>query len=155
MRTVQLVAKWTFIVSVLVMVGWAVCSAFNVADVKKTTIYMGKAILRAEVADDVASREKGLGGRSSIRRDEAMLFVFEDDDSPSIWMKDMSMSIDIVWLNANRRVVHIERNVRPDAEPHKVYKSPKPAKYVIEMRAGIAKKFNIKTGMIVKFDLDE
>ncbi len=41
----------------------------------------------------------------------------------------METSIDIIWLNDKKKVVHVENNVEPDFEPHQVYKSPLPGQF--------------------------
>jgi uncharacterized membrane protein (UPF0127 family) len=42
-----------------------------------------------------------------------MLFVFEDSAKYSFWMKDMKFLIDIIWLDNDGKVVHIEQNLQP------------------------------------------
>ena len=84
-----------------------------------------------------------------------MIFVFDKDGDIPIWMKGMETSIDIIWLNDKKKVVHVENSVEPDFEPHQVYKSPMPARYVLETRAGTAKKFGIKPGLLVRFELED
>lgn len=154
MRAAQVVMKWLIILGVLGMIGWAISSTMAAMNTKTTTVYAGKAILRAQIARDDAAKQKGLSGRSSIARDAAMIFVFDKDGELPMWMKDMETSIDIIWLNDKKKVVHVENSVEPDFEPHEVYKSPLPARYVLETRAGTAKKFGIKPGLSVKFELE-
>ena len=62
----------------------------------------------------------------------------------------MKMPIDIVWLDRDKKVVHIEENVQPDAEPYEVYQPPVPARYVLEMAAGSVQKFAVKKDMTAK-----
>ena len=155
MQAAQTVMKWLIILGVLGMIGWAIFSAKTTMNMKTTTVYAGKAILRAQIADNDALRQKGLGGRSSISRDAAMIFVFDKDGDLPMWMKDMETSIDIIWLNDKKKVVHVENNVEPDFEPHEVYRSPMPARYVLETRAGTAKTFGIKPGLSVRFELED
>ena len=138
MQAAQTVMKWLIILGVLGMIGWAVFSAKTAMNMKTTTVYAGKAILRAQIA-----------------KDEAMIFVFDKDGDIPIWMKGMETSIDIIWLNDKKKVVHVENSVEPDFEPHQVYKSPIPARYVLETRAGTAKKFGIKPGLSVRFELED
>lgn len=115
-------------------------------------VSLGGTVFRADVANTEASRQKGLGGRVSIGRDEAMLFAFDYDASWPIWMKGMKFPIDIIWLDKNRKVVHVEKDVHPDAEPHDTYYSPVPARYVLEVGAG---HHNITVGSVARFDIAE
>jgi uncharacterized membrane protein (UPF0127 family) len=84
-----------------------------------------------------------------------MWFIFPEDKVWKIWMKDMKMPIDIVWLDRDKKVVHIEENVEPDTEPHDVYQPPVPARYVLEMSAGSVQKFAIKKDMTAKLYNEE
>src|SRR3989344_8005153 len=67
-----------------------------------------------EVADTVAKQIQGLSGRASMKNNEGMLFVFKEEAIQSFWMKDMQFSLDILWIDENKIIVGIERNVSPD-----------------------------------------
>ena len=84
-----------------------------------------------------------------------MLFVFDSVDRHQMWMKDMKFSVDIIWINEKKRIVHVQHNVKPDAEPYEKYKPPVPAKYILEVKAGIAKRASATVGSVVKFDLED
>src|SRR5262245_48631406 len=60
-----------------------------------------------EIAADDASRARGYMGREKIGRRDGMLFIFDRDDRHSFWMKDCKTSLDIIWLDANGRVVWV------------------------------------------------
>ena len=85
---------------------------------------------------------------------EGMLFVTEKDGDIPIWMKDMRIPIDIIWLDAKKKVVHVKRDVWPDNEPHEVYHTPVPARYVLELPAGNAKEHSIKPGVTARFSTE-
>lgn len=89
----------------------------------------------AEVATTDASRTRGLSGRKCIPKDQLMIFEFQQLDKQGFWMKDMKFPIDIIWTDASKRVVYIERNVDPATYP-KILRSNEPALYVLEMHAG-------------------
>ena len=67
-------------------------------------------------------------------------------------MKDMDFSIDIIWLDRDRRVVHIEKNVSPNTYPD-VFRSNVAAKYVLEVYSGQAGARGIGLGDQAEFDL--
>ena len=69
------------------------------------------------IVDTPESRQKGLGGRESLATSTAMLFVFDYPDKYGIWMKDMNFPIDILWLDKEGRIVHIEENISPETFP--------------------------------------
>lgn len=106
---------------------------------------IGETAFIVEVSDTDKKRAKGLSGRKELEPDKGMLFIFSEEDRQGIWMKDMEINIDIVWINSHFEVVHIEKDVSPDSFP-KVFRPFQLAKFVIEMNAGFVQKNNIKKG---------
>lgn len=84
-------------------------------------------------------RALGLSGRQSIGRADGMLFFFDSEGQHRIWMKDMFFSIDIIWIDSSGKVVFIEERISPETFP-KVFKSDKPAKFILEVEAGMAER---------------
>jgi uncharacterized membrane protein (UPF0127 family) len=95
----------------------------------------------AEIVADDATRERGLSGRPSLCSECAMLFVFPDEGKYGFWMKGMRFPLDIVWVDGEGTVVHIERAVLPEST--QVYLPGNPARYVIELNAGAAAKVRL------------
>jgi len=60
--------------------------------------------IKVDLALTPETQEKGLSGRSGLKDDEGMLFVFEKPDKYSFWMKDMNFPIDIIWMGEDMRV---------------------------------------------------
>ncbi len=93
--------------------------------------------VRAELAVTPEERAKGLMFRQKIEFDQGMLFVFEREGIYSFWMKNMVIPLDLIWLDKEKRIVHVERNVLPcDEDPCPTYTSKIPALYVLELEAG-------------------
>lgn len=111
----------------------------------------GKKII-AEIADTPAKRKLGLGYRSRLESKRGMLFIFDDYDRHSFWMKNMVIPIDILWLD-NSVIVHVESNVPPpkSSEKLKIYKPFKNANLVLELPAGEAEKLNLHEGASVQY----
>jgi len=105
-----------------------------------------------EIVTGATEQERGLGGRKNIAPDYGMLFVFPKDDSYGIWMKDMLVPIDIIWLSDTGVIVHLEPSVEPSTYPH-VFYPDSPARYVLEMRAGEANARGWKRGTHVRLPL--
>lgn len=106
---------------------------------------------RIKVAETLPQRVQGLSGIQELPLGAGLLFVFPTDDIHGIWMKDMNFPIDIVWINSEYVVVHIERNVSPDTYP-RVFRPSEHARYVLEINGGNGEK--IKIGDEVIFDID-
>ncbi|MDE0243497.1 MAG: DUF192 domain-containing protein [Candidatus Kaiserbacteria bacterium] len=109
------------------------------------TLSVANTTLHVEVAETPAEREKGLSGRQALGQSDGMLFLFETDGLHGFWMPDMYLSLDIIWLNADKTVVHIEHNVSPDSYPA-IFTSTEPARFVLELAAGESEHLGITNG---------
>lgn len=100
-------------------------------------------LLRVEIADIEEKRMMGLSGRQNLAENEGMLFVFEEPDFYSFWMKDMNFPIDIVWIGQDLKIADITENVSPETFPN-VFGPKAKIKYVLEVNAGLVNgKINI------------
>jgi len=101
-----------------------------------------------EIASTPHQRSLGLMFRPSLPNDRGMLFLFPSPDRYGIWMKNMQIPLDILWLDDQKRIIHIEMNVPPcPHEPCLIYHPDAPALYVIELPAGAATHANLRTGL--------
>jgi uncharacterized protein len=117
------------------------------------TLPSGK-VLQAEVMVSDEDRAMGLMFRPSLPLDRGMVFVFETADFHAIWMKNCKFPIDIVWLDEQRRVVHVAEAVPPcKDEPCPVYNPMRRASYVVELNAGQARREKAVVGATVRFDV--
>ncbi|HVU06320.1 MAG TPA: DUF192 domain-containing protein [Candidatus Paceibacterota bacterium] len=108
-------------------------------------VTIGGKAFDALVADTEELKDLGLGDRKGLEKDQAMLFPFDEPSYLGFWMKDMLFSIDMLWLDADLRVVSFESNVSPKTYP-KAFFPPKPAQYVIELSAGALSELGVKAG---------
>jgi len=106
---------------------------------------IGSGFFNFEIADTAAERQQGLSGRASLSDTKALLFVLDKPVKECIWMKDMKFSIDILWFDSNKKLVHEKRNVSPETYPEK-FCPPVDTKYIVETAAGVAEKNRIKLG---------
>lgn len=92
-----------------------------------------------EVVRTPAERQQGLSNRADIPEDYGMLFVFEEEGDYGFWMKDMLVSIDMLWLADDGAIIGITADVSPDTYPQ-TFHPPSPVRYVLETRAGEAQR---------------
>lgn len=117
------------------------------------TLPSGK-VLQVEVMVSDQDRAMGLMFRPSLPKDHGMLFVFGTSDFHGIWMKNCKFPIDILWLDEERRVVHVTEAVPPcKAEPCPVYEPLRRASFVVELNAHQARREQVAVGATVSFDL--
>jgi len=100
---------------------------------------------RFEIADSDAEHAQGLSGRRAVPPGHGLLFIFDRPDRYGFWMKDMLISIDIIWLADDGTILEIEEGVSPDTYPTPFY-PPVPVKFVLETRVGEAKAQNWTVG---------
>jgi len=100
-----------------------------------------------EVAEDEAAREHGLMDRTEMAIDHGMLFVFQDDIPRAFWMKNTKIALDMLFFDADRHLVSVQHDVPPClADPCPAYSSGAPARYVLELNAGQARKLGLVPG---------
>ena len=107
-----------------------------------------------EIRDDDKERAEGLMNRTELENDKGMLFIFEEENIYSFWMKNTLIPLDIIWINENLKIVWIAKNVSPCLEdPCPSYAPQKKAKYVLEINANLSNEYNFKTGDNVQLQL--
>jgi uncharacterized protein len=96
------------------------------------------------IADDNERRARGLMFVKELADDEGMLFVYEQPQPIGMWMKNTFISLDMVFVAADGKVI----NVAEKTEPHslKTIESSGDAVGVIELKAGTAAKLHIAKG---------
>ncbi|MFH1193492.1 MAG: DUF192 domain-containing protein [bacterium] len=120
---------------------------------KKGFVEIGGEDFKVEVVKKDWEMEKGLSGRTGLKDNAGMLFVFPNADFQIFWMKDMKFSIDIIWINEGKIVDIKERAVVPVTQYIESYRPSEIAKYVLEINAGLAEKYGFKIGDKVKLDI--
>ncbi len=124
-------------------------------DTKLIPLFIGSNEFIVEIANTEEARVRGLMYRESIPDNYGMLFVFDEEDIRSFWMKNTFIYLDIICLDKSKQIVDMFTNVPPcKTEPCKNYISSKPAKYVLELKGNRVKDLNLKKGDFVFFILD-
>lgn len=110
-----------------------------------------------EVASTAAQSERGLGYRDALAPDAGMIFDLHNTRSPSFWMKGMRFALDMVWIDADKRVAGVTAKIpaEPGARDDRLkrYSSDTPVRYVLELNAGAAERLGVVEGAQLSFDL--
>lgn len=130
------------------------CSVHPARD-KFIKIYLpGGPSITAELAVTNEERARGLMFREKLMPEQGMLFVFEAADYHSFWMKNTLIALDMVWLDPDKKIVHIERNIPPcKTDPCPSYTPERPGSYVLEIQAGAADRLKLKLFDKLEFTL--
>ncbi len=125
----------------------------KIADKNSITIFTaaGPVKIQVEFAKTAQELETGLMNRNSLQADSGMFFVFPDEKSRSFWMKDTLIPLDMIFISKNGRVSEMTtQEPCPKIGTCQVYESKTPARYVLEINAGQAEKWNMAAGDIVE-----
>ena len=101
-----------------------------------------------EIADDDAERARGLMFRDELATGHGMLFIHEREAPQAYWMKNTRIALDILYFDADRTLVSQQRDVPPCSAGNACpsYPSDEPARYVLELNAGVAEKLGLQDG---------
>jgi uncharacterized membrane protein (UPF0127 family) len=97
-----------------------------------------------EVAVTDAELSRGLMFRTELPEGRGMLFDFKGDRPISMWMKNTPLSLDMIFIRSDGIIVRIAENTVPQST--QTILSGTPAKAVLEVIAGTAKKLGIAPG---------
>lgn len=103
-----------------------------------------RAKINLEIADNDYERQLGLMNRKEMKEDEGMLFIFPVQDYLSFWMRNTLISLDMIFVNDQKKIVTIHKNTRILSDQS--YASSQPATYVVEVLAGFVDRYNIQVG---------
>ena len=95
------------------------------------------------LATNPEQQRRGLMFVRNMPEDTGMLFIYQGEQTRSMWMKNTYIPLDMVFARADGTVT----NVIADAVPHTLQSntSSEPARYVLELNAGTARRLGIGT----------
>jgi uncharacterized protein len=114
---------------------------------KTVPLRMGVHKISAQLATTTAQHTTGLMHRTSMPRNDGMLFVFPQPDTQCFWMKNTLLPLAAAFVLDNGEVVNIEEMQPETLAPHC---SHKPVRYVLEMNAQWFKVRGIKAGDLLQ-----
>ena len=123
---------------------------FTNKETRYSRVSIGGTEVKAEIADTSMKQAKGLMFRQHLSENEGMLFIFDKEEHHGFWMMNTSIALDIIWINKDMEIVHIEKNVQPCGILCPVYRPSEKAKYVLEVNARFVDKHKIEVGHFVE-----
>ena len=85
-------------------------------EVLETVTPSGRTRFFVEIADNDATRERGLMFRKSLAPDRGMLFDFHTPREVAFWMRNTLIPLDIIYIRPDGTVLSIARNTTPLSE---------------------------------------
>jgi uncharacterized membrane protein (UPF0127 family) len=104
----------------------------------------GVHVFSVEMATTEEEKTTGLMYRKELAEGKGMLFDFSPEQEVSMWMKNTYVSLDMIFIRADGRILRIAENTEPLST--KIIPSRGQAKAVLEVIAGTAQKYGIAPG---------
>ena len=104
---------------------------------------------QVEVADTPAKRELGLQYRRDLAVDRGMIFLFPAESEHSFWMKNTPIPLDMIFISKDLKIVGIVEQAVPFSTDSRSV--PGASQFVLEINAGLSKRYGIKAGDSVRF----
>ena len=102
-----------------------------------------------EFAEDEYETQTGLMNRYSMQDHQGMLFIFPNSQPRSFYMKDTFISLDIIYIDEQMKIVSFQKNGKPMDETS--LPSGVPAKYVLEIKAGLSDQLQLAIGDKIEY----
>ena len=100
--------------------------------------------LNIEFAETDYETATGLMYRDAMEENQGMLFIFGSPSVHSFYMKNTEFSLDILYLTEDQKIATIAANAKPFSEES--LSSEVPIQYALEIKGGMAEKWNVKVG---------
>ena len=104
----------------------------------------GVQVFSVEMATTEQEKQTGLMYRKELADGKGMLFDFNPEQEISMWMKNTYVSLDMIFIRADGRILRIAENTEPLST--RIVSSQGPARAVLEVVAGTAQKYGIRPG---------
>lgn len=119
---------------------------------KSTKVKVAGQTFSVSVARTDKEKQIGLSGKNSLPKNQGMLFVFDQPEFYSFWMKNMKFPIDIIYIHGNK-VTTVIKNAKPVQDSDlPIYQPRERSDRVLEINAGLSDQYGIKNGSEVKYN---
>ena len=110
-------------------------------------------IVKLELAATPEETTTGLMFRPALAADRGMLLLWPGERLATIWMMNVLVPLDIVYLDDAGQVVKLVADAQPcNAEPCPRFTTSRPARAVLELAAGSAAAHGLEVGSRIGFD---
>ncbi len=106
---------------------------------------------KLEIADENPERLRGFMFREEICDDCGMLFIFPDSQVRAFWMKDVTVPLDIIFMDESGKIIKIHENTETENVDLR-YSSEEPSRYVLEAKTGFVGRAGLEEGELVDIE---
>jgi uncharacterized membrane protein (UPF0127 family) len=126
-------------------------ASFIASDRNKPQVSVNNRKFQVALAKTEKDRQIGLSNTKSLPQNKGMLFLFDRADYYAFWMNQMKFPIDIIYIHGDKVTTVIANAPTPSQNSGNLplYHPKDPSDKVLEVNAGIAKKYNIQEGSVV------
>lgn len=107
-------------------------------------------LVGVELARTPSERAKGLMYRKHLDAEAGMLFLFEQPQQLTFWMRNTYVPLDMIFIESSLRVLGVVENAEPLTETSRSV--PGQSQYVLEVNAGFSREHGIGPGTMVRFE---
>jgi len=135
---------------VLLLLGWCFLSFSCSERLDTATVRLGEEQFTVEIARTPQEKAKGLMFRKTLASNHGMLFVFEEDQRLSFWMKNTYIPLSIAFISKDGEVKSIQ-----DMEPESLRSvdSVFSVRYALEVNRGTFERLGIAPGSRIELPL--
>jgi uncharacterized membrane protein (UPF0127 family) len=116
--------------------------------------FPGGGVIKAETMYSNIDLLRGLMYRTTLAPDRGMLFVYPRPDHYQAVMYNVLIPLDIIWMDANRRIVAMNENAPPcktQASKCPKYGGQQIASFALQIAGGMAHKYGLQVGQIIQW----
>jgi uncharacterized membrane protein (UPF0127 family) len=135
-------------IAALSVAGFAHAADFKTLEIATKS---GVRVFSVEMATTEEEKRTGLMYRKELADGVGMLFDFSPAQEVSMWMKNTYVPLDMIFIRSDGRILRIAENTEPLST--RIISSRGPARAVLEVVAGTARKYGIAPGDRVAFPL--
>lgn len=118
----------------------------------RTVIRLGDAVLASKAIKNHSGKGRTPVASNQLSAGEAELIVFSDTGRWPVKTDDIKTASDLIWLDENRKVVYIVKNIEPSSLKADSLRPSKDSRYIVEVRAGTVDNKMISVGSEAVFD---
>lgn len=133
------------IVNIIVIFSIFISNSYSISHYKTALNSQDLNLITIEVADTRDKQATGLMNRDELCKQCAMLFVYSYPSTQQFWMKNTKISLDIIFMDKNGKIIKIHQNTKPLDTSIK-YSAGNYYWYVLEANAGFVQQYDLISG---------